>query len=59
MELLGDVHAFPTLFDHGDNAAQVTVRTFKALDDRFVTLVGMGMVVIVFVRTHDLSLKPQ
>ena len=59
MQLLGDVHALTTLFDHGDDASQMTVRPLEALDDRLVTLVGMGMAVFVFVLTHDLSLRPQ
>ncbi|MNV94719.1 hypothetical protein D3C71_1895370 [compost metagenome] len=57
MQLLSNVHALTTLFDHGNDAAQVTVCTFKVLDDRLVTLMGVGMVV--FVLTHDLSLRPQ
>ncbi|MOA59353.1 hypothetical protein D3C78_1839450 [compost metagenome] len=51
MQLLGDVHALAALFDHRDNAAQMTVRALKTLDDRRMALVGMFVVV----RTHDLS----
>jgi hypothetical protein len=43
MQLLRDVHALTALFDHGDDAAQVAVGAFKALDDRFVALVDMGV----------------
>jgi hypothetical protein len=57
VELLGNVYALSTFFDHGDDAAQVSVRTFEALDDRLVALVGMGMAVFVF--AHGLSLGPQ
>jgi len=57
MQLLGDVYARSSLFDHADDAAQMTVRPLEALDDRLMTLVGMGMDVIVL--THDLSLGPQ
>ncbi|MGF6169460.1 hypothetical protein M2426_003060 [Pseudomonas moraviensis] len=54
MKLLSDIHALTPFFDHGDDAAQMTVRSLEALDDRLVTLVGMGMAVFVFLLTHDL-----
>jgi hypothetical protein len=43
VQLLRDVHALTAFFDHGDNAAQVAVSAFEALDDRRVALVDMGM----------------
>jgi hypothetical protein len=58
MQLLGDVHALAPFFDHDNDAAQMTICSFEALDDRFMTLVGMGMAVFVLV-THDLSLGLQ
>ena len=33
MELLGDIDAGTTGFDHPDDAAQMTVGAFKTLDD--------------------------
>lgn len=43
MELLGDVHALTSFLDHGDDAAQVAVRSLEALDDGVVSLVGMSV----------------
>ncbi|GAO94350.1 hypothetical protein PSA5_16555 [Pseudomonas syringae pv. actinidiae] len=54
VQLLGNVHAFATVFDHGDNAAQVAVCTLEAFDNRLVRLVSVA--VWVFVLTHCLSL---
>lgn len=58
MQLLCDVHTLPAFFNHGDDAAQVAVGTFQALDDGFMTLVCVGMVMSVFMGFlgHGLSL---
>jgi hypothetical protein len=58
MQLLGNVHALAPFFDHDDDTAQMTICSLEALDDRFMTLVGMGMAGFVFI-THDLGLGPQ
>jgi hypothetical protein len=55
MQLLRDVNALATLLDHRDDASQVTVGSFEALDDCLMTLVDGGMVVLVL--AHDLSLR--
>jgi hypothetical protein len=52
MQLLSDVDAGPMVFDHGDDAAQVTLRTLQPFDDIAMTLV----LVTVFVIAHALSL---
>ncbi|RMU45651.1 hypothetical protein ALP29_200165 [Pseudomonas syringae pv. avii] len=54
MQLLGNVPAFATVFDHGDDAAQVAVCTLEAFDNRLVGLVRVVMQM--FVLTHCLSL---
>ncbi len=59
VQLLSNVHAFTTLFDHGDDAAQMAISPLEALDDRLVTLVGVRMAMLVFLLTHGLSLGPQ
>jgi len=62
MQLLGNVHAFTPVLNHGDDAAQVTVSTLQALDDRLMALVSMAMAVFGIVRVimgvigHILSL---
>jgi hypothetical protein len=43
MQLLRDVHALTAFFDHGDDAAQVTISPFQALDNSFMTLVEVVM----------------
>jgi hypothetical protein len=43
VQLLRDVHALTAFFDHGDDAAQVAVGAFEALDDRRVAVVDMGV----------------
>ncbi|RML53385.1 hypothetical protein ALQ93_102534 [Pseudomonas syringae pv. pisi] len=53
VQLLGDVHALAPFFDHGDDAAQMTVGPFQALDDSFVGLVRMAVGMVVF--THESS----
>jgi len=52
MQLLSDVDAGPAVFDHADDAAQVTLRTLQPFDDIAMTLVLMS----VFVIAHALSL---
>jgi hypothetical protein len=52
MQLLGDVDAGPAVFDHSDDAAQVTLGTLQPFDDIAMTLVLMA----VFVIAHALSL---
>ena len=52
MQLLGDVDAGPAFFDHGDDAAQVALRSLQPFDDVAMTLV----LVAVFVIAHALSL---
>lgn len=52
MQLLSDVDAGSMVFDHGDDAAQVTLRTLQPFDDIAMTLVLMA----VFVLAHALSL---
>ena len=62
MQLLGNVYTFPPVLDHGNDAAQMTVCTLQALDDRLMALVRMGMalsiIVLVIMRVigHILSL---
>jgi hypothetical protein len=45
MQLLSNVDALTTVFDHGDDAAQMTIRSLETLDDGRMTLVGVGMAV--------------
>ena len=52
MQLLSDVDAVPAVFNHGDDAAQVALRTLQPFDDVAMTLV----LVAVFVIAHALSL---
>lgn len=52
MQLLSDVDAGPAVFDHGDDAAQVTLSTLQPFDDIAMTFV----LVAVFVIAHALSL---
>jgi hypothetical protein len=52
MQLLSDVDAGPAVFDHGNDAAQVALRTPQPFDDVLMTLVLMT----VFVIAHALSL---
>lgn len=52
MQLLRDVDAGTTVFDHADDAAQMTLRTLQPFDDIAMTLVLMA----VFVIAHALSL---
>jgi hypothetical protein len=52
MQLLCDVNAGSAIFDHGDDAAQMTLRTLQPFDDVAMTLV----LVAVFVIAHALSL---
>jgi hypothetical protein len=52
VQLLGDIDAGPTVFDHADDAAQVTLRTLQPLDDIAMTPVLMAVLVI----AHALSL---
>ncbi|MNE93946.1 hypothetical protein D3C80_1918560 [compost metagenome] len=52
MQLLSDVDAGPTVFDHADDAAQVPLSTLQPFDDIAMTLV----LVAVFVIAHALSL---
>lgn len=52
MQLLSDIDAGSTVFDHGNDAAQVTLRTLQPFDDVAMTLVLMA----VFVIAHALSL---
>lgn len=52
MQLLSDVDAGTAVFDHGDDAAQVALRTLQPFDDVTMTLV----LVAVFVIAHALSL---
>lgn len=54
MQLLSNVDALTTVFDHGNDAAQMTVGPLEALDNRLMGSVRMGMIVF----THDLSLRP-
>ena len=46
MQLLGDVDAGPAVFDHGDDAAQVALRTLQPFDDIAMTLVLVAVFVI-------------
>lgn len=52
MQLLSDIDAGPMVFDHGDDAAQMALRTLQPFDDIAMTLVLMA----VFVIAHALSL---
>jgi len=52
MQLLGDFYAGPVVFDHGDDAAQVTLRSLQPFYYVLMTLV----LVAVFVIAHVLSL---
>ena len=52
MQLLSDVDAGSAVFDHADDAAQVTLSTLQPFDDIAMTLVLMS----VFVIAHALSL---
>lgn len=52
MQLLSNVDAGPAVFNHGDDAAQVALRTLQPFDDVAMTLV----LVAVFVIAHALSL---
>ncbi|MNL59887.1 hypothetical protein D3C87_1836500 [compost metagenome] len=52
VQLLSDVDAGPTVFDHVDDAAQVPLSTLQPFDDIAMTLV----LVAVFVIAHALSL---
>lgn len=54
MKLLGNIHAFATVFDHSNDASQVAVRTLEAFDNRLVGLVRV--VVEGVVLTHGWSL---
>ncbi|RMR40468.1 hypothetical protein ALP86_102931 [Pseudomonas amygdali pv. mori] len=53
VQLLGDIHTLAPFFDHGDDAAQMTVGPFQALDNSYVGQVRMAVGVVVF--THGLS----
>jgi len=39
VQLLGDIHAGPLIFDHGDDAAQMTLGLFEPLNNRIMSLV--------------------
>lgn len=52
MQLLRDVDAGPAVFDHADDAAQMTLRTLQPFDDIAMALVRVA----VFVIAHALSL---
>jgi hypothetical protein len=52
MQLLCDVDTGTAVFDHADDAAQMTLRTLQPFDDIAMTLVPMA----VFVIAHALSL---
>jgi len=52
MQLLSDVDAGPTVFDHADGAAQMPLCTLQPFDDIAMALV----LVAVFVIAHALSL---
>jgi hypothetical protein len=52
MQLLSDVNAGPVVLDHGDDAAQMSLRTLQPFGDIAMTLV----LVAVFVIAHALSL---
>ncbi|RML72344.1 hypothetical protein ALQ91_102155 [Pseudomonas syringae pv. syringae] len=53
VQLLGDIHTLAPFFDHGDDAAQMAVGPFQALDNSYVGLVRMAVGVVVF--THGSS----
>ncbi|OEO25754.1 hypothetical protein AX279_09965 [Pseudomonas sp. J237] len=55
MQLLSDIDAGPMIFDHGDDAAQMALRSLQPFDDIAMTLV----LVAVFVIAHALSLMHQ
>jgi hypothetical protein len=46
VQLLGNIHAGSLVFDHADNAAQVTLSTLQPFDDFRMTLVLMFALVL-------------
>lgn len=42
LQLLGDIYARTTVLQHGDHAAQVTVRSPESVDQRRMTGVNVG-----------------
>jgi hypothetical protein len=42
LQLLGDINARTTVLQHGDHAAQVTVRSLESVDQRRVAGVNVG-----------------
>jgi len=62
MQLLRNVYAFTPILDHGNDAAQMTVSTLQALNNRLMALMSVGVAVFGIVRVimgvigHILSL---